>query len=153
MTDRPTSELARAIQDVSDRTSLLIREEIELAKAEVSTKVKRLARGAAIGAAAGVFAIFALIYLLHGLAWLAWRVLPESIAGEGDVWVGYILIGVLLLLVGALAGFVAARLFKRGSPPTPQMAIEEAQLIRQTMTSPQPATLSGAHTSSTEVRS
>ena len=49
------TDLARAVQEVSDRASVLIREEIELAKAEVSAKVTKLAKGAAIGAAAGVF--------------------------------------------------------------------------------------------------
>jgi hypothetical protein len=50
-----------------------------------------------------------------------------------------VIVAVVLFLVGAIAGFVAARLFKRGSPPTPQMAIEEAQLIRGTVTGSQPA--------------
>ena len=36
----------------------------------------------------------------------------------------------MLFLLGGLAGFLAARFFKKGSPPTPQMAIEEAQLIK-----------------------
>ena len=38
-----------------------------------------------------------------------------------------------LFIVAGLAGFVAARLLKKGSPPTPKMAIEEAQLIKQTI--------------------
>ena len=36
----------------------------------------------------------------------------------------------LLFLLGGIAGFLASRFVKSGSPPTPQMAIEEAQLIK-----------------------
>ena len=40
------------------------------------------------------------------------------------------------LLLGAIAGLIAVRLIKKGSPPKPALAIEEAQLIRGTLTSP-----------------
>ena len=45
--------------DVSEKTSSLIREEIELAKAEVTEKVGKILRGSAVGAAAGAFAFLA----------------------------------------------------------------------------------------------
>ena len=51
-------------------------------------------------------------------------------------WLGYLIVAVLLFIFGAIAGFVAARFFKKGAPPTPQMAIEEAQLIKETVTAP-----------------
>ena len=38
----------------------------------------------------------------------------------------------------ALAGFLASRAFKRGSPATPELAIEEAKRIRETVTSEHP---------------
>ena len=135
-----TSELGHAIQDVSERLSLLVREEIELAKTEVTEKGTKLAKGAAIGIAAGIFAVFGLVYLLHSMAWLIWEVI------EGDVnspWIGYLIVAVVLFLVGALAGFLATRFFKRGAPPTPQMAIEEGKLIKETVTSQHPAAVQG----------
>ena len=49
----------------------------------------------------------------------------------------------LLFLFGAIAGFLAARFFKRGAPPAPQMAIEEAKLIKETITSEHPAAVAG----------
>ena len=67
MADQQTSELARAIQDVTERAQLLVREEIALAKAEMTEKVTKLVKGAVFGIVAGVFAVFALIYLLHAL--------------------------------------------------------------------------------------
>ena len=43
-----------------------------------------------------------------------------------------------LFLFGGLAGFLAARFLKKGTPPTPQMAIEEGKLIKETLTAPHP---------------
>ena len=126
MTDQETSELGKAIQEISEKASLLVREEIALAK------------GAAVGAAAGVFVLAGLIYFLHFIALLIADVLGVN------PWVGYLILSGALFLLGGLAGFLAARFFKKGSPPTPQMAIEEAQLIKQTLTAPHPATPSTA---------
>jgi hypothetical protein len=72
--------------------------------------------------------VFALIYLLHSLSWLFTKLISES-----NVWLGYLIVAVLLFALGALAGFLAARFVKRGAPPTPDMAIEEAQRIRETV--------------------
>ena len=139
--DQTTSELGRAIQEVSERASLLVREEIELAKAEMTDKITKLLKGAVVGIVAGVFAVFALIYLVHSLSWGIFALLSDDI---NFVWVGYLIAGGLLLLLGGLAGFLAARFFKSGSPPTPQMAIEEGKLIKQTIESSRPAQPIGA---------
>ena len=60
------------------------------------------------------------------------------------VWVGYLIVAGMLLLLGGLAGFLAMRFMKSGSPPTPAMAIEEAQLIKQTLETSRPARPIGA---------
>ena len=134
MTDHQTSELGQAIQEVTEKTSLLVREEIALAKAELTEKVSGLLKGAAVGAAAGVFILAGLIYFLHFIA-----LLIADILGSNP-WVGYLILSGFLFVLGGLAGFLAARFFKKGSPPTPTMAIEEAQLIKQTLTAPHPST-------------
>jgi hypothetical protein len=129
------TNIAQAIQEVSERAQILVREEIELAKAEVSAKVSQLVKGAAVGAAAGVFMIVALLFLLHGFAWLAYYALPVP---DGTFFWGFFLVAGILFLLGALAGFIAAKAFKRGSPPKPEMAIDEAKRIRETVTSDRP---------------
>jgi uncharacterized membrane protein YqjE len=140
MADNQTSDLAEAIQEVSQRASLLVREEIELAKAEMAEKARRLVVGAVAGAIAGVFALAALIYLLHAVAWLVWQ-----LTGTRDsFWIGFAVVGVALLVFGAIAGLLAARFIKRGMPPAPKMAIEEGKLIRETVSSSRPATPVGA---------
>jgi hypothetical protein len=150
--DQPTSDLGRSVQEVAEKAQLLVREEIELAKAEITQKVSRLVKGAIVGAVAAVFLLGALVFALHAGAWGLWSIVDGD-NSAGTIWIGFALLTLLLIVLGAIAGLVAMRLVKRGAPPTPQMAIEEAQLIRQTVTSPQPATLSGTRTSSTEVRS
>jgi uncharacterized membrane protein YqjE len=130
MSDQSPSELARAVQDVTEKAQLLVREEIELAKAEMVEKAKQLLRGAVFGIVAGVFAVFSLIYLLNALSWGINDVLDVSTA----LWAGFLITGGAILLFGLIAGLLAMRLIKKGSPPTPQLAIEEAQLIKGTLT-------------------
>ena len=133
-TDTTTQNIAQAIQEVSERVSLLVHEEIELAKVEVTEKVTKLIKGAVVGIAAGIFLVFGLIYLLHGFAWLAWY---ELFPNEQFFW-GFFVVAAVLFLVGALAGYIAARAVKSGSPPTPQLAIDEAKLIKETVQSSHP---------------
>ena len=133
-TDTTTQNIAHAIQEVSDRVSLLVHEEIELAKVEVTQKVTKLIKGAVVGIAAGIFVVFALIYLLHGFAWLTWY---ELFPDQQYFW-GFFVVAAVLLLLGALAGYIAARAFKSAAPPTPQLAIDEAKLIKETVQSSHP---------------
>jgi uncharacterized membrane protein YqjE len=140
--DTDTSDLGQAIQEVTETLSLLFREEVELAKAEMTEKVTKLLRGAVIGIVAGIFAVFGLVYLGHAAAWGIWL----AIGGTDDFWIGFAIVALLLFILGALAGFLAARLVKRGSPPTPQMAIEEGKLIKETVTTSHPAIPQGPKT-------
>jgi uncharacterized membrane protein YqjE len=130
-----TSELGQAIQDVTEKLSLLFREEIELAKTEMTEKVTKLIKGAVVGLVAGIFFVFGLVYFLHAASWGIW----QAIGGTDNFWIGFLIVAVVLFILGALGGFLAARFVKRGAPPTPQMAIEEGKLIKETVTSSQPA--------------
>jgi uncharacterized membrane protein YqjE len=133
-TDTDTSDLGQAIQDVTEKLSLLFREEVELAKTEMTEKVTKLIKGAVVGVVAGIFFIFGLIYLLHAGAWSIYTAFDSD-----SPWLGYLIVAVVLFVLGALAGFIAARFVKRGAPPTPQMAIEEGKLIKETVTTSHPA--------------
>ncbi len=123
--ERPLGDL---VVDVSQKTSSLIREEIELAKTEVSEKVGKLVRGSVVAAAAGVFAFLALILIMHGVAWL----LSEELF-DGKAWPGFFVEAALFLLLAAGAGFVAYRAVQAGAPPVPEQAIEEAKQIKSTL--------------------
>jgi uncharacterized membrane protein YqjE len=110
--------------EVSDRASVLIREEIELAKTEVTEKFNSLLRGSVAGLAAGVFVLLALAMLMHGFAWL----LNDLVFN--NFWAGFFVEAALFLLIAAGAGLFAWRAFKKSAPPTPDLAIEEAKEIR-----------------------
>ena len=121
--------IAAAVQEISDRSTTIIREEIELAKAEVQEKVNKLIRGVVIGTAAGIFIGTALLFVLHGAAWLAWF----ELFGPGEFFWGFFVVAGILFVLGGLAGWLAAKLFRSGAPPTPDMAIDEAKRIRETV--------------------
>lgn len=127
-----SSEFGAALQQVTDLSQKIIHEEIELAKAEVSEKISKLAKGAAVGAAAGVFVLAGLIYFLHALSWFIWKLIRGD--STDNFYLGFLIVAVGLFLVAALAGFLAFRFVKGGAPPTPQMAIDEAQKVKATLT-------------------
>jgi uncharacterized membrane protein YqjE len=118
--------LGEIVSEVSEKASLLVRQEIELAKAEVTSKISKLTRGAAVAAFAGVFFVFGITMFFHGLAWF----LDDLFNWEDQIWAGFAVVTALLFLLAILAGLFAFRLFKKGAPPTPDMAIEEAKRVR-----------------------
>ncbi len=120
---RPLGDL---VVEVTENASTLVREEIELAKAEVSEKVGKILRGSAVGLAAGVFAFLALILIMHGVAW----VIAEELF-DGKVWPGFFIEAAIFLLIAALAGFIASKALKQGAPPVPEQAIEEAKRTKE----------------------
>ena len=119
--------LGDLVGDVSNKASLLIREEIELAKAEISEKVTSLAKGSGIAIAAGVFIVFALIYFFEAVAWFL-NDLFDTV--NTSPWLGFIIVFGFLMILAAIAGFIGVRWIKRGAPPTPDLAIEEAKRTR-----------------------
>jgi uncharacterized membrane protein YqjE len=123
--NRADKSLGEIVGEVSEKASLLVREEIELAKTEVITKAKTLARGAGVGLAAGVFLVFAAFMLLFTLAFLFNEILGTV------VWVGFAIVTALMLVLGAIAGLLAKKWLSSGAP-TPDAAIEEAKITRQT---------------------
>jgi uncharacterized membrane protein YqjE len=124
--DSGSRSLGEIVAEVSEKASQLVREEIELAKAEVKEKVSKLTKGAAVAGAAGVFLVFGITTFFHGLAWF----LDDVFNWEDNNWAGFAVVTALLFLLAILAGVLALRLFKKGSPPTPELAIEEARRTR-----------------------
>ena len=113
------------MSEVSERVSVLVREELELAKTEMSLKASNMARGAAAVAAGAVFGVFAIIFALLTLAWWLNDLL-------GHLWPGFLIVfgGLLVLTVGA---FLFARRKLKVGAPAPTMAIDEAKKIKQTV--------------------
>jgi uncharacterized membrane protein YqjE len=123
--DNQQENLATTLTEVSERVSVLVREEIELARAEVTQKVSSLARGAAAVAAGAVFGVFAIVFVLLTIAWA----INDAV---GSLWVGFAAVMALLLVLTVGAFLFAWRKLKVGAP-TPEMAIDEAKKIRATV--------------------
>ena len=123
--DRSVGEL---VLDVSERVSILIREEIELAKTVVREKVSKLIQGSVVGIVAGVFALMGLAMLMHGIAWLL-----NDLFFSSNVWAGFLIEAAFWFLVAAGAGLFAFRAVQAGAPPTPDLAIEEARRTKETL--------------------
>jgi uncharacterized membrane protein YqjE len=123
--DTAEKSLGDIVTDVSEKATLLVREEIELAKAEVTQKVSSLGKGAAIAGAAAIFLVFAITMFFHGLAWLI-----DDLFDWNSIWPGFMIVFALLTLLAVISALVARRLFQRGAPPTPDLAIEEAKRTR-----------------------
>jgi uncharacterized membrane protein YqjE len=120
--------MGELVLDVSERVSILIREEIELAKTEVREKVSKLVQGSVVGIAAGVFALMGLAMLMHGIAWLL-----NDLFFSDHVWIGFMIEAVFWFAVAGIAGLIAFRAVRAGAPPTPDLAIEEARRTKETL--------------------
>jgi hypothetical protein len=118
------------VTDISDRMTNLVRDEIELAKTEVTRKAKSLLRGTVAVAAGAVFGVFAIVM---GLEAAAWGLNAVLVPGAGSIWEGFLIVFGVLALLAVGAFMLAWRALKSGSPPTPTMAIDEAKRIRETV--------------------
>jgi hypothetical protein len=126
--------IAAAITEISERATLLIRDEIALARAEISAKLRKILTGAVVGVVAGVFIVVAGMFVLEGLAWLFYYELFPA----GQVFWGFFMMAGVLLLFAALGGVLAFKAMRRGSPPAPTMAIDEARKIREAVSAAEP---------------
>jgi uncharacterized membrane protein YqjE len=117
--------LAAAVAEVSERVSVLVRDEIELAKVEVTRKATSLGRGVVAGLVGAVFGVFALIFVLLSIAW-------GINSATNSLWIGFAVVMIVLIALTVIAFLFAWRKFKVGAP-TPDMAIEEAKRIRTTV--------------------
>jgi hypothetical protein len=117
-TDEQT--LGGAAKQVAEHASTLARLELELAATELKTKVAALGRGAVFGAGALFFVLYAIGFVFATIAAALATFLPT--------WLALLVVTIVLLLGAGLLGFLAVRSLKRGTPPVPEQAIEEAKL-------------------------
>jgi uncharacterized membrane protein YqjE len=110
--DRPIGELLRQL---SEQTSTLVRQELDLAKAELGEKGKRAGLGAGMFGGAGVFAVLA----LGALTACAILALATAMAG----WLAALIVATAL---GAIAGVLALQgktKVQQATPPVPEQAV------------------------------
>jgi len=114
--------MGAAAKQVAEHASALARLEMELAALELKRKVGNLGLGIGLGVAAALFALYALGF---GLATIA-AVLSIFL----DTWLALLLVFAGLLLLALVLGLFARNRIKKGTPPVPEQAIEEAKRTR-----------------------
>jgi hypothetical protein len=119
--------LGAAAKDVAEHASTIARLELELASLELKRKVGALGVGLALGFGALFFGLYALGF---GFATVA-----AALATFLPTWLSLLLVTVFLLLVAGVLGLLAMRNIRRGTPPVPKQAIDEAKLTTQTLKS------------------
>jgi hypothetical protein len=115
---------ATAVTEVSERVTVLVKEEIELARAEVMMKVSKLSKGLVAGAIGAALALLALPFVLLTIAWALNSAL-------NSIWLGFLIVTVVMIAAMAGAFLFAWRKIKAAGSPAPTMAIDEAKKIRE----------------------
>jgi uncharacterized membrane protein YqjE len=125
--NRPDSEktIGELVFEVAEQTTILVRDEIELARTEITEKISTLARSSVVAVAAGLFAFLAFLLLMHAVA-----LGLNSLFFEGEPWAGYLVEAVIFIAVAIGAGLFAKKSFEETGPPVPTEAIEQAEKAR-----------------------
>jgi uncharacterized membrane protein YqjE len=124
-TEHETPGLGATVKSVSERASSLVRLELELAALELKRKVASLAVGIGLALTAAVLLVFAIGF---GLATIA-----AGIATALDWWLALLIVTVGIVLVAGLLGLLGLRSIKKGTPPVPEQALEEAKLTSEAL--------------------
>lgn len=119
MTGNGNHKLGAAAKQVAEHASALTRLEVELASLELKSKVTSLGIGIGLGLGAAVFALIGLAFAL--------ATITAAIALVVSVWLALLIMTGALFIVAGVSGALAVGRLRRGSPPVPEKAIEEAK--------------------------
>ena len=114
--DRPIGELMR---ELSDQSTTLVRQEIELAKAEMTAKGKQLGMGAGAFGAAGLMGLYAVGAITACLI----LALSTAVAG----WLAALIVGVVYAAIAGVLALVGKKKTQAGAPPVPERAISSTK--------------------------
>jgi uncharacterized membrane protein YqjE len=114
--DRPIGEL---LKELSTQTTSLVRQELELAKAEMAEKGKRAGLGAGMFGGAGLFGFLALAALTAGVI--------AALATGMDVWLAALIVAAVYATVAAILALLGRQKTREAIPPAPEQAIESTK--------------------------
>jgi len=123
----PTGEanggVGAAAKQVAEHASAIARLEVELATRELKEKGIAIGVGVGLGVGAAVFGFLVLVFAFLSVA--------AAFATFLDVWLALLVTTGILALVAVLLGLLAYASLKKGTPPVPEQAIEEARLTTE----------------------
>jgi len=109
-----------AAKQVADHASSIAKLELELAMLELKKKVAALGIGIGMGLGAAIFGLFMLGFLFATIA--------AALATFLSTWLALLIVTVFLGVLAGILGMLALGSIKKGSPPVPEQAIQEAKL-------------------------
>jgi len=116
--DDPRS-LGRLVGDLSEQATRLVRAEIALAKAELTSKAQQMGIGGGLLVGAAVLALYTLA------AFIATAII--GLSNAVPAWLAALIVSVVLLVVTAVLGLLGVKHVKKGAPPVPERAMENLQ--------------------------
>jgi putative superfamily III holin-X len=114
--ERSISEL---IQEASQQTATLVRQEIQLGKLELQEKGKHMGMGAGMFGGAGLVALYGVGALIAAAIML----LATALAA----WLAALIVGAVLLLVAGVLALSGKKQVEAGTPPVPEQAVDSVQ--------------------------
>ena len=114
--DLDRASVAELVKQLGEQTSDLARQEVELAKAELTEKGRAIGIGAGAFGAAGLVALFAVGALTAALI----LALAEAVDG----WLAALIVFVVYAAIAGGLALFGRREVEQGTPPTPERAIE-----------------------------
>ena len=127
-----SSSIMGLVRQLTSDTKTLLRQEVELAKAELSEKASFLARNSIAIVAGGVIAYAGLIVLLIGLGWLVgWALQNAGVKPMLAGFIGLAIIGFIVMGVGGVFVFMGMKTFSQDSL-APQRTIHTLQRLKGT---------------------
>ena len=110
--------LGQLVADATSDISAIVRNEIALAKAEMTAEAKTAGKGAGMFAGAAFVGLLGLVFLFHSVAW--------GIAEWLPVWAGYLITTVLMFAIAGILALVGRSNMNRVNPK-PERTIKNAQ--------------------------
>jgi hypothetical protein len=128
----PTQEtdsqgVGAAVKQVAEHTSSIVRLELELAALELKRKVVSLGVGIGLGLGAALMLLFMVAFVYAAIGAALALVMPT--------WAALLVVAGILLLQAVLLAFLALNRIKKGTPPVPEQAIQEAKLTTEALKS------------------
>jgi Putative Actinobacterial Holin-X, holin superfamily III len=113
--ERETST-GELVKQLSEQVSTLVRDELKMARLELTRKGKFAGFGVGLYGASGLVALYAIACVIAAVI--------IAIAGEIRPWLAALIVGLALAVVSAVAALMGRSRMRRATPPMPEQAIE-----------------------------
>jgi len=108
--------MGELVKELSRQTSTLVRQEVELAKVELTEKGKKAGVGAGMFGTAGILGLFGLALLTAALV--------IGLAGLMEDWVAAVIVGVIYLVAAGVAALQGREKVREAGPVVPEQTVE-----------------------------